>query len=353
MILRMHHPPRSGEPVRPAVDAWTCPTAAAGSRRVRTSAVRLIVARCSVTYEGRLGARLRRGDPAHRAEGRRLDRGPLRRQGVQAAQLDDPAVLDPGAPTDDRSRRDPEGRDARASSCTRCCTTTRSSSATTPASRRTASRPSSRSCIAARVAALRDDLTLVRREYPTDIGPIDLLCRDGDGRAVVVEVKRVGEIAGVEQLMRYQERLDRDARLAPDARDVRRHAHQAAGTRLRREPRHRVRRDRPRRAARRTTTPSSSCSDPRGVPVPHDRAEIEATMERYLDLRRRIDAGEEQPAGPASPTSSPTTASTSTRPGVGSRASPRCASSSTSRCAGSRTGRSRWSSPRSRATRWW
>src|SRR5215472_4294259 len=41
--------------------------------------------------------------------------------------------------------------------------------------------------IAARVAALRGDLTLVRREFPTDIGPIYLLCRDGDGRAVVVE----------------------------------------------------------------------------------------------------------------------------------------------------------------------
>ncbi len=69
--------------------------------------------------------------------------------------------------------------------------------------------------IAARVQALRDDLTLVRREYPTDIGPIDLLCRDSEGRAVAVEIKRVGEIAGVEQLLRYQERLDLDTRLAP------------------------------------------------------------------------------------------------------------------------------------------
>jgi RecB family endonuclease NucS len=69
--------------------------------------------------------------------------------------------------------------------------------------------------IAARVAALRADLTLVRREFPTDIGPVDLLCRDGDGRAVVVEVKRVGEIAGVDQLLRYQERLDRDPQFAP------------------------------------------------------------------------------------------------------------------------------------------
>jgi endonuclease len=69
--------------------------------------------------------------------------------------------------------------------------------------------------LAARVAALRDDFVLVRREFPTDIGPIDLLCRDGDGKAVVVEVKRVGEIAGVDQLLRYQARLDRDPQYAP------------------------------------------------------------------------------------------------------------------------------------------
>jgi RecB family endonuclease NucS len=69
--------------------------------------------------------------------------------------------------------------------------------------------------IAARVDRLRDGFVLVRREYPTDIGPVDLLCRDEGGRAVAVEIKRIGEIAGVEQLVRYQERLDRDPRLAP------------------------------------------------------------------------------------------------------------------------------------------
>ena len=69
--------------------------------------------------------------------------------------------------------------------------------------------------IAYRVGALRDDLSLVRREYQTDICPVDLLCRDADGAAVVIEVKRIGEIAGVEQLLRYQERLDLDGALAP------------------------------------------------------------------------------------------------------------------------------------------
>jgi len=69
--------------------------------------------------------------------------------------------------------------------------------------------------IAARVEALGPGLRLVRREYPTDLGPVDLLCRDAEGNAVVVEIKRIGEIAGVEQLLRYQERLDRDGTLAP------------------------------------------------------------------------------------------------------------------------------------------
>jgi RecB family endonuclease NucS len=57
--------------------------------------------------------------------------------------------------------------------------------------------------------------TLVRREYPTAIGPVDLLCRDGAGATVAVEVKRRGEIDGVEQLTRYLELLGRDPLLAP------------------------------------------------------------------------------------------------------------------------------------------
>lgn len=65
------------------------------------------------------------------------------------------------------------------------------------------------------VGLIGEEFVLVRREYPTDIGPVDLLCRDPEGNAVVVEVKRVGEIAGVDQLLRYQERLDLDPRLKP------------------------------------------------------------------------------------------------------------------------------------------
>jgi RecB family endonuclease NucS len=62
---------------------------------------------------------------------------------------------------------------------------------------------------------LGDGWSLVRREYPTDIGPVDLLCRDAAGVHVAVEIKRRGEIDGVEQLTRYLARLERDPLLRP------------------------------------------------------------------------------------------------------------------------------------------
>ena len=69
--------------------------------------------------------------------------------------------------------------------------------------------------LAADPTAILDGLRLVRREYPTDIGPVDLLCRDARGETVAIEVKRRGEIDGVEQLTRYLEVLNRDPLLRP------------------------------------------------------------------------------------------------------------------------------------------
>jgi RecB family endonuclease NucS len=69
--------------------------------------------------------------------------------------------------------------------------------------------------LAEQCESLEPGLRLVRREYPTDIGPVDLLCRDVEGATVAVEIKRRGEIDGVEQLARYLERLDRDPLLRP------------------------------------------------------------------------------------------------------------------------------------------
>nr|WP_218862896.1 endonuclease NucS [Actinopolyspora biskrensis] len=69
--------------------------------------------------------------------------------------------------------------------------------------------------LAEHVSTLGEGWTLVRREYPTPIGPVDLMCRDSTGGNVAVEIKRRGEIDGVEQLTRYLELLNRDPLLAP------------------------------------------------------------------------------------------------------------------------------------------
>jgi endonuclease len=69
--------------------------------------------------------------------------------------------------------------------------------------------------LAAQLDVLGAGWRLVRREFPTPIGPVDLMCRDSAGVSVAIEVKRRGEIDGVEQLTRYLELLNRDPLLAP------------------------------------------------------------------------------------------------------------------------------------------
>ena len=71
--------------------------------------------------------------------------------------------------------------------------------------------------LAEHIELLGEGYTLVRREYMTAIGPVDILCRDAQGGSVAVEIKRRGEIDGVEQLTRYLELLNRDSLLAPVA----------------------------------------------------------------------------------------------------------------------------------------
>ena len=69
--------------------------------------------------------------------------------------------------------------------------------------------------LAAQMDVLGAGWRLVRREYPTPIGPVDIMCRDAAGASVAVEIKRRGDIDGVEQLTRYLELLNRDPLLAP------------------------------------------------------------------------------------------------------------------------------------------
>jgi hypothetical protein len=69
--------------------------------------------------------------------------------------------------------------------------------------------------LAEQIQTLGEGYRLVRREYPTPIGPVDIMARDPHGVSVAIEIKRRGEIDGVEQLTRYLELLNRDPRLAP------------------------------------------------------------------------------------------------------------------------------------------
>ena len=69
--------------------------------------------------------------------------------------------------------------------------------------------------LAEHITTLGDGWTLTRREYMTPIGPVDILCKDGTGATVAIEIKRRGDIDGVEQLTRYLELMNRDPHLAP------------------------------------------------------------------------------------------------------------------------------------------
>ena len=72
-----------------------------------------------------------------------------------------------------------------------------------------------RSLLAEQIELLGPGYRLVRREFPTAIGPVDIMAKDPSGGSVAVEIKRVGGIDGVEQLTRYLELLGRDPLLAP------------------------------------------------------------------------------------------------------------------------------------------
>jgi RecB family endonuclease NucS len=90
--------------------------------------------------------------------------------------------------------------------------------------------------LAEHIETLGAGFRLVRREYPTAIGPVDILARDATGKAVAVEIKRRGEIDGVEQLTRYLDLLNRDPLLAPvrgvlAAQEIRPQARVLAGNR--------------------------------------------------------------------------------------------------------------------------
>jgi RecB family endonuclease NucS len=175
--------------------------------------VRLLVARCAVEYQGRLGARLA---PATRLILFKADGSIAIHSDAKAYKplnwMNPPCTIEEhdGVIT----ARTPKGETLRIELFEVLHDTT-VPLGDDPGLEKDGVEAELQALLAARVESLRADLQLIRREYPTDIGPVDLLCCDEAGRTIVIEVKRVGEIASVEQLLRYQERLDRDARFAP------------------------------------------------------------------------------------------------------------------------------------------
>jgi endonuclease len=202
-------------PIGPPPDASSHPTRLGGVCTLpwQTRLVRLLVARCSVSYEGRLGARL---EPALRLIMCKADGSVAVHSDSRAYKplnwMSPPCTID--VSESEIVARNPKGETLRIE-LHDVVHDHVIALGTDPGLEKDGVEAELQHLLAARVAALRADFTLVRREYPTDIGPVDLLCCDAEGRTVVVEVKRVGEIAGVEQLLRYQERLDRDPRFAP------------------------------------------------------------------------------------------------------------------------------------------
>lgn len=175
--------------------------------------MRVIVATCSVTYQGRLGARL---DPAPRLILLKADGSIAIHADAKAYKplnwMNPPCTITHGESS--ITVRTPKGEEL-VVELLEVHSDQSFELGSDPGLEKDGVEAELQYLIAERVEALREDFTLVRREYPTDIGPVDLLCRDAEGAAVVIEVKRIGEIAGVDQLIRYQERLDLDPSLRP------------------------------------------------------------------------------------------------------------------------------------------
>lgn len=170
--------------------------------------MRLVIARCSVDYEGRLSA--------HLPMATRLIM--VKADGCVAIHADGGAykplnwMVAPNTLTEDDQQwivRNPKGETLTVR-IEEILSDTEHELGVDPGLRKDGVEAHLQELLAEEPGRLGEGLRLVRREYPTDIGPVDLLCRDGEGRAVAIEIKRRGEIDGVEQLARYLERLERD-----------------------------------------------------------------------------------------------------------------------------------------------
>jgi RecB family endonuclease NucS len=173
--------------------------------------VRLVIARCSVDYDGRLSA--------HLPEATRLIM--VKADGCVAIHADGGAYKPLNWMNAPNRLVEEEGRwvvsNAKGEALTivmhEVVADTKWELGVDPGLRKDGVEAHLQELLAATPSAIEAGLTLVRREYPTAIGPVDLVCRGPDGCTVAVEVKRRGEIDGVEQLVRYIERLRLDSAL--------------------------------------------------------------------------------------------------------------------------------------------
>jgi RecB family endonuclease NucS len=167
--------------------------------------MRLVVARCSVDYEGRLSAHLPMatrllmvkadGCVAVHADGGAYK--PLNWMNAPNVLTEEPGMW---------TVTNPKGETLRIT-IEEVLADERFDLGVDPGLRKDGVEAHLQELLAASPHMIEDGLVLIRREHATDIGPVDLLCRAADGSLVVVEVKRRGEIDGVEQLTRYVERI--------------------------------------------------------------------------------------------------------------------------------------------------
>ena len=175
--------------------------------------MRLVVARCSVDYEGRLSAHLPMATRLIMVKRDGCVAIHCRRRRLQAAQLDGRAQPPRGG------RRawtvtNPKG-ERLVITIEEILSDTDHDLGADPGLQKDGVEAHLQELLAAACHEIEAGLVLVRREHRTEIGPVDLLCRDAEGRAVAIEIKRRGEIDGVEQLARYLEFLERDPSLRP------------------------------------------------------------------------------------------------------------------------------------------
>ena len=160
--------------------------------------MRLVVARCSVDYEGRLSAHLPMATRLIMVKAGRLRGDPRRRRRLQAPQLDErPNCL--VTRDGEWTATNPKG-ERLVITIESVLSDTAHDLGTDPGLQKDGVEAHLQELLAAACHQLEVGMVLVRREHRTEIGPVDLLCRDAEGRAVAVEIKRRGEIDGVEQL---------------------------------------------------------------------------------------------------------------------------------------------------------